>query len=82
VTGRVTDLDRLAADAASLAWQLHDEDPAAVHAALARMGRLQLEQVCCALAAMVDVDRTVAELLAWTARPARRLRAVRREKAG
>lgn len=62
----MTDLDRLAADTAALAWQLHDEDPTAVHAALAQMDRLRLEQVCCAALAMVDVDRTTAELLAWT----------------
>ncbi len=65
----MTSLDTLVSDAAGLAWRLRDEDPATVHAdlfALAAADPLRLVQTTCMLAAMVDVDRTVAELLAWT----------------
>jgi len=59
-------LDSLVADAAGIAWRVHDEDPADVWAELAGTDRLRLEQLACVLAAMVDVDRTPAQLLAWT----------------
>jgi hypothetical protein len=62
----VTDLDRLAEQATGIAWRLHDEDPAEVWADLFALDSLRLVQLCCALAAMVDVDQTTAELLAWT----------------
>jgi len=65
----VTCLDTLVSDAAGLAWRLRDEDPAEVWAdlyAMAAADPLRLVQTTCMLAAMVDVDRTVPELLAWT----------------
>lgn len=59
------DLGALAAHTARLAAQIHDEDPAEVHAELRALPRLRLEQVCCIALAMVDVDQPVTRLLAW-----------------
>lgn len=62
----MTDLGALVDQAARIAWQLRDEDPRATWAELDDLDQLTLKQLCCALAAMVDVDRTPAELLEWT----------------
>lgn len=70
------DLAWLCRQASEIAWRLHDEDPVAVWAELAGMDRLRLEQIACVLAAMVDVDQSTRDLLAWARKPAARLREV------
>jgi hypothetical protein len=67
--GNAAGVRRLTQQAASIAWRLRDEDPADVWRDLAGMDRTRLEQLACVLAAMVDVDRTPAELLAWIDEP-------------
>lgn len=55
--------DRLFAQALMLAHDMRD-DVGAVHRTLRAMDRLELEQVTCVLAAMVDVRRSM-DVMAW-----------------
>jgi hypothetical protein len=55
--------DRLAAQALILAADIRD-DVALVHRTVRYLDRLELEQLCCVLAAMVDVN-TPFDQMAW-----------------
>ena len=60
-----------------LAGILHDEDPAEAAALVASLTASQQHALPFVLAAMIDVERTPAELLGWCGyRPSRRLRNV------
>lgn len=60
---------RLAPLAAELAGTIRDYDLAVVHQVLAAVPDTQRTDLILVLAAMVDVDRTPAELLEWTGTP-------------
>lgn len=61
--------DRLAAQALLLAADMR-QDLGAVHRTVAAMDRLELEQVCCVLAAMVDVSKSLSAMAWWRTLPA------------
>jgi hypothetical protein len=56
--------DRLAAQALALTSDIRD-DLGAAHRALRALPRLELEQLCCVLAAMVPVDVPLQQLAWW-----------------
>jgi hypothetical protein len=56
--------DRLAAQALALTSDIRD-DLGAAHRALRALSRLELEQLCCVLAAMVPVDVPLQQLAWW-----------------
>lgn len=56
--------DRLLGQAQALAWDMR-EDLAAAHRTLRVFDRLELEQLCCVLAAMVPVDVPLQQLAWW-----------------
>lgn len=63
-------------DAATLAYDLRVDDPARVWATLTHLARIdphRLMAITVAALAMVDVERPVGELLAWTDRLAEAL---------
>jgi hypothetical protein len=60
--------DRLAAAALGLATDMR-EDLGAAHRSVRAMDRLELEQVACVLAAMVDVNRSFASMAWWRTFP-------------
>lgn len=51
--------------AADLAWRLREEDPARVWDALTALSPAELQRVAVVALAMVDVDRSVPDSLAW-----------------
>jgi len=57
--------------ALELACRIRDEDPAETHAALAELQPDDLIALATVMAALIDIDRPVSELLAWTEEPAR-----------
>lgn len=63
--------DRRFTQALGLAHDIHD-DVAAVHRALRAMDRLELEQVACVLAAMVDPLRNMESMAWWNKLPSAR----------
>lgn len=60
--------DRLAAQALSLAMDMR-EDLGAAHRTVRYLSRLELEQLCCVLAAMVDVNKSFAAMAWWRTLP-------------
>lgn len=61
----LTDLeDHLAAQALALAVDIR-EDLGAAHRTVRALDRLELEQVCCVLAAMVDVSASFPAMAWW-----------------
>ncbi|GAA1026878.1 hypothetical protein GCM10009557_06160 [Virgisporangium ochraceum] len=56
--------DRLAYQAVGLAQDIRD-DVAAAHRRIRRLDRLELEQLCCVLAAMAPVDKPLREIAWW-----------------
>ncbi len=56
--------DRLAHQAMAMAQDIR-EDTAAAHRRLRALGRLELEQLCCVLAAMAPVDVPLREIAWW-----------------
>lgn len=56
--------DRLAGQALALAADIRD-DVASVHRTVRYLDRLELEQVCCVLAAMVDINAPFDRMAWW-----------------
>lgn len=57
--------ERMIPVAAQLAGTVHDDGPEQVAAIIDPLTRDQINALCVVLAAMVPVDRTVSDLLAW-----------------
>jgi hypothetical protein len=72
--------DRAVTDALELISLVRDLDPALVHERIGAMSRPWMEATCIALAAMVPVDQTPAELLAWCDPDLQRREADRRRR--
>jgi hypothetical protein len=59
--------DRLAGQAQALAWDMR-EDLAAAHRTVRALDRLEIEQLCCVLAAAVPIDIPFDQLAWWRLR--------------
>lgn len=65
-SGHIDLADALALTAARLVATVHDEGPDAVARVLAQVPQARFDGLAVVLAAMVDPERSLAELLAWT----------------